>query len=364
MELAGRYISELLNCYLWDEGRTLDKSKFDALPTAEWEKIHSLSLRQGVSAMVLDATVALGITLPRTVKMRFILSTDKIEEKYQSKINAISKVLDIYSQNGINMMILKGVGLAQLYPVPHHRPCSDVDIWLFGKQLEADDILRTKHNIAIDKAHHHHTVFYINGVMFENHYDFIEQHSRRSKRLIEQYLKELSDKELPLLNEIEGMQLYTPAPDLNALFLLMHAGAHFAAETVSIRHLTDWAFFLKNYGDKVDWQRFYSLGKEFGFTPFLECINTMCVEYLGMPARYAPSLMKDEQVVARAIDDVLSYRKVDIPANFIKGWIFRLRRRFANSWKQKMVYNDGQFSAFLLSFLTHIIHPDHWREKK
>ena len=361
MEKSGQIISQLLSHYFWADNNPLDRAKIEALSPSEWEDIHKLALRQGVSAILLDAIVDAKIALPFTVKMHFITSTDKIEKRYEDKINAITKLENIYSQNGIKLMILKGVGLARLYPAPHHRPCSDVDIWLFGKQEEADKILQKQYNIAIHEGHHHHTVFYIDGVMIENHYDFIEQHSRRSKRIIEQYLKELAESEVPIQTQIEGIPLYVPAPNLNALFMIMHSGAHFAAENIPVRHLTDWAMFLKHYSDQIDWQRLVEVGDKFGFTPFLKTLNAMCCSYLGMPKELAHGVIADSKITVRAIDDVLEYRRVYIPKNFVKGWIFRIKRRFANSWKQKMVYNDSQFTAFFLSFLTHIIHPNIWK---
>ena len=123
------------------------------------------------------------------------------------------------------------------------------------------------------EAHHHHTVFHINGVMIENHYDFIEQHSRSSKASIEQTLKNISTTEEHYTTEIDGTKFYIPAPNLNIYFLTMHAGAHFAAENISIRHLTDWALFLKCFGSKVDYTMIINLADEFGFRPFFECLQ-------------------------------------------------------------------------------------------
>lgn len=363
MTYSGEIISELLSHYLWEDSNPIDRAKIEALSLSEWEDIHKLALRQGVSGMVLDAIVAAQISIPFAVKMRFITSTDNIEKRYEDKVKAISKLENIYSQNGIKLMVLKGAGLAQLYPVPNHRPCSDVDIWLFGKQVEADNILRQQYNISINEGHHHHTVFYIDGVMVENHYDFIEQHSRRSKRIIERYLKELFERESPIETQIEGTNVYTPSPNFNALFLTMHSGAHFAAETIPLRHLTDWAMFLKRYHNDIDWQSLTKLGEQFGFTPFLQCLNSACCSYLGMPKEYAHGVTAESDIVAKAIDDILEYRRINIPENFIKGWIFRIKRRFRNSWKQKMVYKDSQFIAFILSFLTHIIHPNWWKKE-
>ncbi|MBE6188989.1 MAG: hypothetical protein E7143_07690 [Rikenellaceae bacterium] len=362
MNISAQIISELLQFYLWDNPSVLERGKIESLTTEQWLEVHQLSLRQGVCAMILDALIAAQISIPRPLKMRFISSTDKVEKRYQSKINAAKKLKKIYSENDIKLMILKGIGLAQLYPVANHRPCSDIDIWLFGKQEEADEILSSQYNISVDEAHHHHTVFHIDGVMVENHYDFIEQHSRSSQALVERYLKELSaDEELYTIN-IDGTDFYIPSPNLNALFLIMHSGSHFAAENISVRHLIDWMQFLRHYGDKVDWGRLLNFSDTFGFRPFLECLNSMCINYLGMPEKMACCTMKDEKIVKKAIEDVLKYKQKNIPNNFIKGWIFRFKRRFSNSWKQKMVYKDNQFFAFFRSFLTHIIHPKIWKK--
>ncbi len=73
------------------------------------------------------------------------------------------------------------------YPNPAHRPCGDIDIWLYGEQEKGDKLLQKK-GIAIDSSHHHHTVFHVNGVMVENHYDFINIHAHLSSRTLEQEL--------------------------------------------------------------------------------------------------------------------------------------------------------------------------------
>ena len=364
MSTNAQTISTLLQYYLWDNPAVLDRVKIENISAEQWVDIHKLALKQGVCAIVLDAILDSGIAIPRPIKMRFIASTDNIERKYRDKVNAALKLRHIYAENDIKLMILKGIGLAQAYPVPKHRPCSDLDIWLFGKQIEADKILQEKYKISINEAQHHHTVFYIDGVMIENHYDFIEQHSRSSKQSIEVLLKELSENEQPYTVSIADREFYIPSPNLNAFFLVMHAGAHFAAENISIRHLVDWALFLKKYGHNIEWNKLLKIADQFGFRPFLSCLNSMCISFLGMPNELAPCTENDEKIVQKGIKDVLEYRQNEIPNSFIKGWIFRIKRRFANSWKQKMVFKDSQITAFLRSILVHIIRPNIWRNKK
>ncbi|MBQ9138174.1 MAG: nucleotidyltransferase family protein [Alistipes sp.] len=363
MTTAARAISTLLRSYLWDNPAALDQNLLQSLSAEQWLEVHQLALRQGVCAIVLDAIMSAEVAIPRPIKMRFISSTDTIEHKYHDKVQVAQKLEKVYSDNGIKLMILKGIGLAQLYPIPQHRPCSDIDIWLFGEQNRGDKLLSEKYNVRINEAHHHHTVFYINGVMIENHYDFIEQHSRSSKGAIESTLKHLSVEGTHPTVDIEGTPFYIPAPDLNALFLTMHSGAHFAAENISIRHLMDWAMFLKRYSGDIDREQLLHSADKFGFRPFLECINSACISYLGMPEQLTVCTMSDRCTVERAVEDVLQYKSREIPSNFFAGWAFRIRRRFANLWKQKMVFNDNHITAFIRSFLTHIIHPNRWRKE-
>lgn len=159
MRLSAQIISQLLSSYLWDNPSILEREKIESQTTEQWFELYQLSLRQGVCAIILDSLIANKIDIPRPIKMRFISATDKIERKYRQKVAVAKRLESIYSENNIKLMILKGIGLAQLYPVPKHRPCSDIDIWLFGKQSEADRILSEKYKIAINEAHHHHTVF-------------------------------------------------------------------------------------------------------------------------------------------------------------------------------------------------------------
>lgn len=339
----------------------LDRELFASLGAEEWNEVHSLALRQGVVAIVLDGIIGADLPIPRGSKMRFISSTDKLEKGYRLRRRLAEGLAKSYRSAGIEMMILKGIGLSLLYPVPEHRPCSDIDIYLMGKQREGDDLLRRKYGVEINEGHHHHTVFHLKGVLVENHYDFIEAHSRRSKARLEEYLKELSATEQPLRGKLQAEEYLQPAPNLNALFLTLHSADHFAAENISIRHITDWAMFLRRYHSEVDWQRLYALADEFGFRSFLDVINTIAIIYIGMPKEYAPSTTSDTALVERAWEDSLQYKLTRIPKNFVLGWLYRLRRRYRNGWKRQMIASDSAISAFIYSIVSHVVHPKIFR---
>ncbi len=355
-------ISRILRYALWEDESMLDRALFESLSVEEWHDVHTLALRQGVVAIMLDGIMKADIPISRSAKMRFISSTDKLEKGYGLRVALADKLAETYRSEDIRMMILKGIGLSQLYPIPQHRPCSDIDIYLMGQQRKGDNLLRQKYGIKINEGHHHHTVFHLKGVLIENHYDFIEAHSRRSKARLEEYLKELSATEQPLTARLRKEEYLQPGPNLNALFLTLHAADHFAAENISIRHITDWAMFLRRYHSEVDWQRLYTLAEEFGFKQFLDILNSMCVIYIGMPKEYAPSITCDTALVERAWNDSMQYKLTRIPKNFITGWVYRLRRRYNNGWKRRMITSESALSTLLYSVFSHVIHPNMFRK--
>ncbi len=357
-------IYRLIRYALWGDSKAVaDTDLFESLSEEQWLAVHSLALQSGVAAIVLDALNDAEVSIPRAIKMRFISSTHSIEVEYEAKFKAARYLASILEKEGIPMMILKGIGLSMLYPTPNHRPCSDIDIYLFGKQHEADEMLRNNYKIDVDETHHHHTVFHIGNIMVENHYDFIEKHSRHSKARVEAYIRRYAEQEQPIERQLAGQRIYIPSPNMNAMFVAIHAAEHFAAEGISLRHLTDWALLLDKYSEQVDWESICEIADKSGFRPFLDCMNAVCVDYIGLAESKVPSRSHDSELIERMWMDTLNFRKNKyIPKSFVRDWVFRIRRRFANRWKQEMVYNDGFTSSFMRSALTHVLPPNFWRK--
>ena len=270
----------LLRVALVEEPTNIDHTLFDE--TTNWNEVCRYASNQGVLAIAWDGLNILinkGI-IPQTaqptreIRLRWALSVERLEKRYAKQLKAIGLLAAIYGDEGITMTILKGYGLSLCYPTPHHRSCSDVDIWLGGEQQRADSILRNKHNIAIDEGEHHHTVFYIDGVMVENHYDFINIHAHRSSRIIEQHLKAQATQSNYEI-QVEHSVVHLPNANLHALFLLRHAAAHFAGAEIVLRHVIDWAMFIKHYHKDIDWEWLHRVCHEQGMDHFADAMSTL-----------------------------------------------------------------------------------------
>ena len=346
----------------------------------DWLDIYTISVKHNISAIVWDdiqQTIADGLVPAeqqptKAQKIQFALATERIEKTYARQKAVIAKLAHFFAGYNIKMMILKGYGLSLNYPVPNHRPCSDIDIWLFeerekpngeiGKcsaQQKADNLLREHFGISIDEDKHHHTVFYLDGVMVENHYDFLNIHAHRSNRIIEQRLQQLVQQDMETI-DVDGVEAYLPSPDFHALFMLRHSAAHFAAERIVIRHLLDWRYFVERYTEHIDWSQLQSFAEQMNLHRFLNSINAICIDKLGLPGDCVPPFERDVQLEERVWNEILQPEFMEEKPHivvYIKSCSFIFRRWWANRWKHRIVYNEGLMTTFFVQVWSHLLKP-------
>ena len=294
------------------------------------------------------------------------------EQRYTAYSNTVVELASFYQKHSIKMMVLKGYALSLNYPVPSHRPCGDIDIYLFGKYREADEALSGELGIKIDNGHHHHTIFSFKGCTVENHYDIINVHYGHRNNELEPVLKRLASDdthsiEIAVGSSSETVRIYLPSPNLHALFQIKHCMSHFASTFISPRLLLDFALFAKKYSSSIDWKWLYGVLRDFGMLDFFRYLRAICIEDLGFSREYfgfeadEAACSLDESLKKRILSDMLSPEfEEEEPKK--KGMIprvaFKFRRWQANAWKQRLCYPGSRFVAFWNSVWAHILKPD------
>lgn len=262
---------------------------------------------------------------------------------YENHGQTIASLAKFYNDNGLCMMLLKGYGLSLNYPVPNHRPVGDIDIYLMSnikpnhnhseqsKRSEmlyqyADQMIHDKLGIEVDNGHHHHSVFHYQGVMVENHYDFINVHLHRSNVEIELLFKKLAE-EGAREHEVDGVKILLPSDMLNMLFVCGYNACHFASEKITLRMLLDFALLAKSVSKAVgeftkpfDWNRFW-------------------------------------QLVERMMRDIFEPEDTGEEKKGINYLCHRSCLWWTNRWKHKMAYSDSLFSTLVDQVKSHLMKP-------
>ena len=158
--------------------------------------------------------------------------------------------------------------------------------------------------------------------------------------------------------EVYGEKVYTPSPDLHALFLSRHALEHFASEDVTLRQLLDWAFFVKAHGKDVDWSWLLSVLEQYGMSPLFNLFNSICIEDLGFDETLFPKGEVDAQLKERVLNEILSPEFNEIqPVGLLPRVVFKYRRWKANGWKHTLCYRESRWSAFCSGVWNHLLKP-------
>ena len=356
----------------------------DNKASVDWTYIISFATQHGIPSiiwndikqMVADGKIPTEQQPTKAQKIQWAMAAERVEQKYARQRNVIEKLAKFFAGHNIKLMILKGYGLSLNYPVPNHRPCSDVDIWLFEErqmpdgttkrysvQQKADKLLREQLNISIDEDKHHHTVFYLDGVMIENHYDFLNIHAHLSNRIIEQRLQQLTAQPMEQITMEYGDNkaiVYLPSPDFHALFMLRHSASHFAAERIVIRHLLDWRYFVEKYAVQIDWTSLRKIAEQTNMHQFLNCLNAICIDKLGLPSHCVPHFECNGALKERVWNEILQPEFAEHkPSNtgYLRSWSYMVRRWWSNRWKHRIVYSEGLVSTFFVQLWSHLLKP-------
>ena len=371
-ENCSRVIFASLRCALM--GEKLDGSVLERVSNEEWERIYRVACSHSVAGMMMEALGPVqreSEFIPRGVWMKWVAAVAQFEVNYEARCKVIAELAAMYAKDGIDLMVLKGYGLSMYYPSPKSRRFSDIDIYLGGTLDEneasdmrkrGDSLVADELGLKVDTGVHHHTTFVFDGILVENHFDFINTRSHTSNVKIEGMLKELVRKDVRTA-EIGGVRILTPGANFNALFLMRHMVLHFSAERISLKFLTDWLMFLRAERENVDFELMFSVYKRFNMNRFVNAVNGILIEFFDMPEDWVPDFERDEDLELRILSDILN-PEFAIPMPKSKGFLgfcnvlaWKFRRYFANRWKHAIVYNESWFWTFFRSAWAHVEKP-------
>ena len=355
MNLAQETLLKLTRYAIWHtDFRSISIQK-------SWDDLYAIALKQGLAAIVLDGINKCyekddSIDIDFQTKMEWIGLVQQMEQRYQQYEKNIKELGIFYREHGIRMMVLKGYGLAQNYPIPSHRPCGDVDIYLFGDQEKADKLLQEKLGITIDNSHHHHTVFRFKDETVENHYDFLNVHVRPSNKRIEEKLKKMSDVGC---QKEDGLVLF-PSAEFNAIYLLRHCAAHFASTEMNVRQILDWGFFMERYHQEIKWDEYLPCIKQEGMFRFYNLLGLFCMRHLSFDASIFHGLFEDV-LFERFSNEIMEPEFKDHEnGKLLHSLSVKPRRWWHNRWKNRLSYPDSAWEEFAYGLWAKVLKPRHF----
>ena len=226
----------------------------------EWDECYRMAARHGVKAVAWDGVMMLPEDLRGYDDLRIVwgLDVEGYEDVYRRYCEVASELTELYRQQGIGTVVLKGVGFSTYYPTPSHREGGDIDIYTYSLDRSAmsdaeanelaDEVMR-RMGIVVDVEHcEKHSEFVYKDISIENHKRFLATEIIDDLERTDEYLhRVLAPEEVTLEG---GYKVMVPSEAFNRLFMAYHASQHFADGLV-IHHLYDWACTLRRCGGDI-----------------------------------------------------------------------------------------------------------------
>ncbi len=326
---------------------------FEKLSENVWNDAYAFASRQGVLSVAYDGIILLPEELRPSGKLllRWGVNAAASEDRYARQTAALGKLAALYAGNSITILLLKGYGLSLYYPVPQHRECGDIDVYLSGG-FECANRMAREAGIGVKAAVGKHSSFVFEGVMVENHRVIVDEDRNRRTASIERLLEEMAAKDDLRQIEVDGESVWLPTPDFNAVYLLAHASSHFRDGELALRNLCDWARFLAAEGANIDRESLDIILQESRLGTLYGLMNGFCERWLGLPPQEWPET--DGEIRRRFDEMIFGYRTIAAPEN--EKPAARIRRIWGTRWRYRDVLHTG--------FVRELVHTAWLRRQK
>lgn len=328
-----------------------------------WAEVYKLARKQGVLAVAFDglmrlfeADEAFAKSFPQPLKLQWINAVFNIEQRYERQRAVCAELAEKWAEQGIKTLCLKGLAFSTYYPIANHRECGDFDCYLYDDYAKGNDIAREL-GAKVDEEMYKHSEIVYRKVMVENHRFIVAVRGGRKMKNLHKLLDNMARTEER--KQLFDTKIEMPSKMFNALFMNHHSLTHFLSEGIRLRHILDWALFLKNEQNNLDWERFYALCEEFDMRQFVDCITAIAVEFFGIEItspRVTTKSVYAERVLRAIIDDDTA-----VFSQGVGKWRTRLllvRNLFASRWKYKAFANQGVVSKFISLVWGFVTHPE------
>lgn len=255
--------------------------------------------------------------------------------------NVIKEVSDIWTKEGIRMMVFKGQTNASFFPKPEHRATGDIDCWLFGDTDKGDDVLRVN-GAEVDNLWYRHSKISYKGETIENHRVFSHTRGSRKKKAMEEELRFMVKGSRLMVIEGCGKALM-PTVQFNACFLTYHGLHHFLTEGLRMKQILDWAMFLKVYQKDVDWEAYNDFCERYRLERFAAMMNYVANNRLGVQLE-CPGIITDETYTEKVIKSTLNdedYLFSSGKSDWNVRWLLVKNMLGRDRWKYKDIAQEN-----------------------
>ena len=314
------------------------------------EQLLDRHMRQGTAPLVFPL-------FPMTPPMKAVcISTIQQQVKI---MHTLLLAWDALTRAGIQPVLMKGAGLAALYPSPEQRSYGDVDLYVGQAQYHpACAVMRETFPKALkfdeELDHYKHYNLIADGISIEIHRVTVDlQHPCDHRRYARMEAYGMSHAVPFTPSPIHPFTI--PEPTFNALLIMLHSWEHMMTRGANMRQLCDLTLLLHHYATQIDAKRLKRYLTSLHLLDVWQLYMFILVNHLGLPQNEALFYTNDARLALRAehlLNDLLAGRLVEPEhtQNPPKG---RFARKF-HTMRQR-IRNARRIGQYSPSYGRHLV---------
>ncbi len=232
------------------------REDFECPPSArQWPILYRLAVKQalvGVLYPAVERTLSLHPLQERRPQwlIDWVGSRMGIEHENERLNGRARDITELFTSLGVRSCVLKGQGVALLYPDPLLRQPGDIDLWVEGKRADTERLLRQRWKVG-EEVYHHFDVEIYDDTETEIHvipsWLYNPFANARMQRFYHQQAEHQFTHAAQRLagdGACDAMGFNVPTLVFNLVFSLSHIWHHFFDEGVGFRQLMDYYYLL------------------------------------------------------------------------------------------------------------------------
>lgn len=237
----------------------------DLLEKIDWKKLMQFAVKQSLVGVIYEGVKTCKSRYADSIGKKDLLSwyltSEKSRKSYAIVGQRISELTKMLNDAGFKSCILKGQGVALMYPVVESRSVGDIDVWIDGSRKDITLFVHSKFPKAFEQYHHiDFPVF--KDITVEIHYLPSQMSCPLHQARLQRYYRKHQQEQFGNLCPALGENVSVPTKQFNAIFLLSHMMRHFFNEGIGLRQLVDYYYLMKQgfagsekkeYADTVDY---------------------------------------------------------------------------------------------------------------
>ena len=249
----------------------------------EWNELFEISKKQTLTGIAFAGIERLPQEQrpPREILLQWYKMCTLIKSKNAELDRKCAIVSGKFKSEGFDNCILKGQGIAQLYPDPTLRTPGDIDIWLDGGEEKVLEYVK-KFFPDCEPTYHHVDFPITKELEIEIHYRPSWLYNPFANRRLQRFFKENADTEFT--NDITTSEGCFPAPTVafNRIYILLHIYRHLFQEGIGLRQLLDYYFVLDKGFSQQEKEECTRMLKSLGLIDFAAAVTYILQEKFGL----------------------------------------------------------------------------------